>query len=84
MNRSFPVEGLRNRIKLVCEEIGKSQNQVAEECGFERKAMYSDTWHAGRLKRFCEVTGTDANWLLGIRSPDLRRNYGPKEDNNRT
>ena len=84
MNRCFPIEGLRERVKLVCKEIGRSQTSVAKECGFERKSMFAENWSAGRVKRFCEVTGTDSNWLLVIKGPDLRRNYDIKSDNNRT
>lgn len=81
MNKSYPVPGLQQKIKLVCKEINRSLISVASECGFERKAMFTDSWSAGRIKRFCEVTGTDANWLLGIRGPDLRRNYESSSEN---
>lgn len=73
MNRAFYIPGFKQRVKQVLDEQGKTGAEVAALCGFERKALYNEDWHGGRIAKFCEVTGTDANWLLGIRGPDLRR-----------
>lgn len=73
MNRAFYIPGFKQRVKQVLDEQGKTGAEVAALCGFERKALYNEDWHGGRIAKFCEVTGTDANWLLGVRGPDLRR-----------
>lgn len=73
MNRAFNIPGFKQRVKQVLDEQGKTGAEVAALCGFERKALYNEDWHGGRIAKFCEVTGTDANWLLGVRGPDLRR-----------
>lgn len=68
------IEGFRERLMKVCVESGMSKSEIARKCGFNRKILSPDyDFHmlsSGYVAKFCEVTHTDANWLLGISRGD--------------
>lgn len=67
MNRHQQVEGLWERVEQVCFETGMTKPQLCKQMGFDRKSLYdSSGFSVLKLARFCAVTGTDANWLLGL------------------
>ena len=47
---------------------GKNKNELARQIGCDHKTLYGNdgTLSPLYLARFCAITGTDANWLLGI------------------
>lgn len=61
------IEGFWDRANKVME--GKSKKDLARQIGCDRKTLYGNygTLSPVYLARFCVLTGTDANWLLGIR-----------------
>lgn len=65
------IQGFRERLEQACYDTGLSKAEIARRCGFSRKIL-ADTsslymMRSGHLAKFCAVTGTDANWLLGIK-----------------
>lgn len=61
------IEGFWDRANKVME--GKSKKELARQIGCDRKTLYGNygTLSPVYLARFCVLTGTDANWLLGIK-----------------
>lgn len=60
------IEGFWDRANIVME--GKNKKELARQIGCNRKTLYggNGTLSPVYLARFCVLTGTDANWLLGI------------------
>lgn len=60
------IRGMAERVDQVCFETGLTKAQICKQMGFDRKALYASGFSVLKLARFCAVTGTDANWLLGL------------------
>jgi hypothetical protein len=73
-NRSFTNEGFWDRVDEAIKDSGMTKIQLAEKLGINRKALYvtscpkgkESSWHSGRIKDFCQITGVSADWLLGL------------------
>lgn len=67
MKQRTRIEGFWQRMNAVM--AGKNKNELARRIGCNRKTLYGNdgTLSPVYLARFCAITGTDANWLLGIR-----------------
>lgn len=63
------IQGFYERVDDICIKSGKQKNIIAELMGYDRKACYPSMngWGAHKIARFCEVTGADANYLLGLK-----------------
>lgn len=61
------IEGFWDRANKVME--GKNKNELARQIGCNRKTLYGKdgTLSPLYLAKFCVLTDTDANWLLGIK-----------------
>lgn len=63
------IQGFNERLNAACHSSGLSKSEIAKRCSFDRKTLIR-TDHAmmdgGNVARFCAVTKTDANWLLGV------------------
>ena len=61
------IEGFWDRANIAME--GRSKKELAEQIGCDRKTLYGSygTLSPVYLARLCVLTGTDANWLLGIK-----------------
>lgn len=70
MNRKTYIEGFYQRLDEACRRSGKSKVAIAKLCGFDRRVLmnkYNNTMmNGGNIAKFCALTGTDANWLLGV------------------
>ena len=63
------IEGFDKRVEEACFHSGLSKSEIARRCGFDRKVLQTsrrEMMNGGNLAKFCYVTGTDANWLLGL------------------
>ena len=63
------IEGFEERLDEACIKSGMKKAEIARRGGFNRKILsrYNNTMmNSGDLARFCSVTHTDANWLLGV------------------
>lgn len=71
MKKKFYIEGFYERLDEACYRTGLSKNEIARRCGFDRKILTglkdNRMISSGYIARFCEITKTDANWLLGIK-----------------
>lgn len=71
MKKKCYIEGFYERMDEACLNSGLSKNEIARRCGFNRKILTgvkeNRMLSSGYLARFCVVTKTDANWLLGIK-----------------
>lgn len=67
MKQRTRIEGFWQRMNAVMAD--KNKNELARRIGCNRKTLYGNdgTLSPVYLARFCAITGTDANWLLGIR-----------------
>ena len=65
------IEGFWDRANKVME--GKNKAELARRIGCNRKTLYGSygTMSPVYLARFCVLTGTDANWLLGIKGEQV-------------
>lgn len=66
------IEGFWDRVEEVVYNTGLSKCEIARRMGGERKLLITGKAEnrmlsAGYVASFCAVTGTDANWLLGVR-----------------
>lgn len=68
-NKKTLIEGFWDRVDETLEENNIKKSQVAKLIGCNRKTIYSreGTMNPLYIAKFCAVTGTDANWLLGIK-----------------
>ena len=66
------IEGFWDRVDEALEEKNINKSQVAHLIGCDRKTIYNreGTMNPLYIARFCAATGTDANWLLGIKRRD--------------
>lgn len=64
------IEGFYERLDEACHRYGKSKAAIAKQCGFDRKNLIAGHDNrmmcSGYVAKFCALTGTDANWLLGV------------------
>ena len=64
------IEGFWERIEEAVSRSGLSKKQIAERGGFNRKDLSPATTNcmlsARNLAKFCAVTKTSADWLLGL------------------
>ena len=74
MKKRTMIEGFWQRMNTVME--GKNKKELARQIGCNRKTLYGNdgTLSPVYLARFCAITGTDANWLLGIRTENIPTN----------
>lgn len=71
MKKRVYIEGFVDRLEKVCKSTGLSKTEIAKRCGIDRKQLSRQhtmfMMNSGDLAKFCAGTGTDANWLLGIK-----------------
>lgn len=64
------LEGFAERLDDACIATGLPKTEIARRCGFNRKQLMRMANHYSMnsfdVARFCSVTKTDANWLLGL------------------
>lgn len=69
MKKREYVEGFWDRINVAVRQSGLSKIEITDRMGVNRKLLYGtdcENISSLNLARFCAVTGTDANWLLGL------------------
>lgn len=69
MKRNNYLEGFNERLDDACLATGLSKSEIARRCGFSRKQLIRTNHHnmnSFDVAKFCAVTKTDANWLLGV------------------
>jgi hypothetical protein len=70
MRQNTYIEGFQERLQEACAKTGLSKAEIARQCNFDRKNFYPGQ-HVmmcpAYIARFCSFTGTDANWLLGVK-----------------
>ena len=69
MKRKGHIEGFWDRINIAVIRSGMSKRQITDRMNVNRKLLYgTDRENISSLyvAKFCAVTGTDANWLLGL------------------
>lgn len=70
MKSSIYIAGYKERLNQACLDSGLSKSEIARRAGFNRKILCPTEqvmMGSGYLAKFCAVTRTDANWLLGIK-----------------
>lgn len=71
------VRGFNDKVEIVVYNTGLSKKKLAEMCGFDRKLLCRDgegtNLSAINIKRFCQVTGASADWLLGLSDVPYRK-----------
>lgn len=71
MKKTIYIEGYYDRLDEACRRSGMTKNEIALRCCFSRKVLYPGRMmNSGYLARFCAVTDTSADWLLGLRRED--------------
>jgi len=68
MRRTPVIEGYHERLNEAINNSGMTKKEIVDKIGCVRHLLYrsSGMMHPVYLARFCAVTHTDANWLLGI------------------
>lgn len=69
MKKRGYVEGFWDRINVAVRQSGLSKREITDRMGVERKLLYGTdraNISALNLAKFCAITGTDANWMLGL------------------
>lgn len=69
MKKNTYIIGFQERIDKAVLDSGMSKTEIARRGGFERKVFYPkehQMMSPAYIAKFCAVTGTDANWLLGV------------------
>lgn len=69
MKKKGYVEGFWDRVNVVCARSGMSKQEITRRMGVDRKLLYGTdraNISALNLAKFCAITGTDANWMLGL------------------
>lgn len=62
------IRGYRERLEEAVIRSGLTKSEIARRCGFDRKILSGEsTLSTINLVKFCVITKTDANWLLGIK-----------------
>ena len=70
MKKRILIEGFWDRVDSVCYKSGLSKTEIARRIGCDRKTlmrMNSAMMNSGYLAKFCAITGTSADYLLGLR-----------------
>ena len=72
MKQRTLIEGFWQRMNTVMAD--KNKSELAKRIGCDRKTLYGKdgTLSPVYLARFCAITGTDANWLLGITGEEIK------------
>ena len=62
------IDGFWDRFNLVCKESGLTKVELAKRIGCKRTTLYDSGYMLTTLylARFCTITHTSADWLLGI------------------
>lgn len=74
MKKRGCVEGFWDRINVAVGQSGMSKREITDKMCVDRKLLYgTDRENISSLyvAKFCAVTGTDANWLLGLKGSEL-------------
>ena len=69
MRQQLYIEGFHERLNDACHGTGLTKAEIARRCNFDRKTLYPPKhvmMSPVYIARFCAVTKTDANWLLGV------------------
>ena len=64
------IMGFHERLDKACKDSGISKAEIARRCGFARGILYPAPYQmmaSVYIAKFCAVTHTDANWLLGVK-----------------
>lgn len=67
------IKGLRgfwDRLEDACIKSGMTKVEITRRMNVDRKVLYRGDdrdMNCLYVARFCAVTGTDANWLLGLK-----------------
>ena len=70
MRQNTYIAGFHERLDKACHDSGLSKAEIARRAGFDRKSLHPKEhtmMTSAYIAKFCAVTGTDANWLLGVR-----------------
>lgn len=70
MKKNTYIEGFHERLDTACLRTGLSKTEIARRAGFDRKTLHPmkhQMMGSAYIAKFCAVTGTDANWLLGVK-----------------
>ena len=69
MKKATLIEGFWDRFEEVVTEDGRTKAELAKLVGCHRKTLYSRASVPSPvyLARFCAITGTSADYLLGLR-----------------
>lgn len=70
MKRRGHIEGFLERLNLAVIKSGMTKYEITKRMGVNRKLLYGtdrENINALYLAKFCAVTNTDANWLLGLK-----------------
>ena len=71
MRRLKFIEGFTEKLEEACQATGLPKTEIAKRCGFDRKQLMRMAnpcvMNSFDVARFCAVTKTDANWLLGVK-----------------
>ncbi len=69
MRKKLYIRGFRERLNEACLKSGLNKSEIARRCNFDRKTLHPKEYQMMSpvyIARFCAVTKTDANWLLGV------------------
>jgi hypothetical protein len=70
MKKNTYIKGFHERLDKACHNSGLSKAEIARRGGFDRKTLHPlphQMMGSAYIAKFCAVTGTDANWLLGVK-----------------
>ena len=70
MKRYPLIDGFWERFEEACMRSGMSKDEIARKMGCGRNTLIATSGHCGihitYLAKFCALTGTSADWLLGL------------------
>jgi hypothetical protein len=70
MKQKLYIQGFHERLHQACLDTGLPKTEIARRCNFDRRILNPAPYTMMTpvyIARFCAVTGTDANWLLGVK-----------------
>ena len=70
MKRKSHIKGFWDRFDDAVYRSGLSKYEIARRIGCNRKTLYrteNQNMNALYVAKFCAITKTDANWLLGLK-----------------
>lgn len=75
MKKRILIEGFWDRVDSVCYKSGLSKSEIAMRIGCDRKTLMQSQMNcammnSGYLAKFCAVTGTSADYLLGLKKEE--------------